>query len=116
MNLKYLSIDLTHACNLSCDFCGKRINERRGAHMTKDQLAVVLKFVTGYKIMHISGGEPLVHPYFNAMMRMILDTITLYSIWMGRVGSTMTIKISRILAMDELGEIHTFINCCQVKS
>lgn len=73
LNLKYLSIDLTHACNLSCDFCGKRINERRGAHMTKDQLAVVLKFVTGYKIMHISGGEPLVHPYFNAMMRMILE-------------------------------------------
>lgn len=73
MNLKYLSIDLTQACNLSCTFCGKRTNERDGKHMTTDQLAVVLKFVTGYKTMHVSGGDPLVHPRFNDMMRMILE-------------------------------------------
>ena len=71
--LRYLSLDLTHACNLNCSFCGKRISERDSTHMTQEQLAVVLKFVAPlYQTIRISGGEPLVHPHFNAMMRMML--------------------------------------------
>ena len=71
--LNYLSLDITHACNLNCSFCSKRISARNGKHMTADQLEDVLKFVTGYKTMHVSGGDPLVHPFFNSMMRTILE-------------------------------------------
>jgi len=72
--LKFLSVDLTHACNLNCDFCGKRVSERDGKHMTKQQLGVLLKFAAPhYQTIRISGGEPLVHPHFNSMMRMLLE-------------------------------------------
>lgn len=73
--LAYLTIDITYACNLNCAFCSKRISERHDyKHMTEEQLAVVLKFVAPhYKIVHITGGEPLVHPQFNSMMRVLLE-------------------------------------------
>lgn len=75
--LTYLSIDITYACNLRCGFCSKRVGERDSNHMaqemTEEQLVVVLKFVAQhYKIVHITGGEPLMHPHFNPMMRMLL--------------------------------------------
>lgn len=72
--LAYLTIDITYACNLRCPFCSKRIGQRNGKHMTDEQFAVVLKFVIPhYKIIHITGGEPLMHPRFNSMMRKLLE-------------------------------------------
>jgi len=102
--LRYLSIDLTHACNLNCDFCGKRINERDGKHMTQEQLAVVLKFVTGYQSVRISGGEPLVHPHFNDMMRTLLEhfnqiNIATNGIALGRVGKDVYDKVNFLVSV-----------------
>jgi len=42
--------------------------------MTEEQLGLLLKFVAPpHQTIRICGGEPLIHPHFNPMMRMLLN-------------------------------------------
>ena len=71
---QWLSIDLTHRCNLSCAFCGKRVPERRHTafSMTIPQIQAVCKHFH-QRVIRVSGGEPLVHPRFNEIAKMLLN-------------------------------------------
>ena len=69
--LKWLSIDLTHQCNLNCSFCGKHI-ENSDYVMSIEQVLDVIKYFLGYDSIRVSGGESLTHPYFQEVMKMLI--------------------------------------------
>jgi MoaA/NifB/PqqE/SkfB family radical SAM enzyme len=60
--------ELTSACNLKCDFC---LVEIKGRHLpVDDALAIAGELITAQvdKVL-LSGGEPLLHPGIEAVMR-----------------------------------------------
>ena len=70
--LPWQSIDLTHRCNLHCDWCGKLTHES-DYEMTMEQMDSMLKHINlATTSIRVSGGEPLIHPQFNIMMENLL--------------------------------------------
>jgi hopanoid biosynthesis associated radical SAM protein HpnH len=68
-----LMLELTHACNLRCDGCG-RIREYTDTEhsLTRDQARAAM-VETGTPFVSISGGEPLLHPHAPAIAADALD-------------------------------------------
>jgi hypothetical protein len=70
--LRWQSMDLTHRCNLHCDWCGKRTHES-DYEMTMAQVDNMLHYINlNVPIIRVSGGEPLIHPQFIAIMQKLL--------------------------------------------
>lgn len=71
--LEFLALDLTHRCNLSCDFCGKLTKgERFQITMTQLERFCALCKDTPAKFIRVSGGEVTTHPQFRTMIEYIL--------------------------------------------
>lgn len=70
--LNFLALDLTHRCNLDCDFCGK-MRWDSDFQLTMDQLIEFcdLCHELPAKFVRVSGGEPTTHPQFREMMETI---------------------------------------------
>jgi organic radical activating enzyme len=59
---QWLSIDLTHDCNLSCPWCGKLCPD--DYEMSMMQLTKVIDYFSDNHVtIRVSGGEPMIHPY-----------------------------------------------------
>ncbi|MEO5678658.1 MAG: radical SAM protein [Acidimicrobiales bacterium] len=65
--------ELTSACNLKCDFC---LVEIKGRHLaTEAALAIVDQLVeAGVDKVLLSGGEPLLHPGAEAVIRRLIGS------------------------------------------
>ncbi len=69
-----LMLELTHACNLRCNGCG-RIREyadTRALSISREQARAVVE-EADTPVVSISGGEPLLHPDIAAISQDILD-------------------------------------------
>ena len=70
--LRWQSIDMTQRCTLKCDWCGKLTHES-DHEMTMEQIDNMLEHIRlDTDTIRVSGGEPLVHPQFNAIMYKLL--------------------------------------------
>ena len=95
--LRWQSIDLTHRCNLNCDWCGKRTHES-DYEMTMAQMDNMLRYIQlPITSIHVSGGEPLIHPQFNAMMYKLLTRFNFITI---ATNGTMINHVSPALIAD----------------
>ena len=68
MRFKKIYIEITNACNLSCDFCIK--NKREIKYISEDEFKILLdklKNYTDYLYFHILG-EPLMHKDINNLI------------------------------------------------
>ena len=68
MRFKKIYIEITNACNLSCDFCIK--NERKIKYISEHEFKILLdklKNYTDYLYFHILG-EPLMHKDINNLI------------------------------------------------
>ena len=66
--LNYLSLDITHRCNLSCAWCSKRVADKPYTFsVTMEQIEHMLSCIDmdHVDIVRLSGGEPLIHPQFE---------------------------------------------------
>lgn len=78
--LRWQSIDLTHKCNLHCDWCGKRTHESN-YEMTGAQLDNMLRHINlDTRVLRISGGEPLMHPKFVEFAERLLVRFSLLNV------------------------------------
>jgi len=78
--LHWQNIDLTHRCNLHCDWCGKRTHES-DYEMTVEQIDNMLKYINlATDTIRVSGGEPTMHPQFNAIMYKLLTRFAIVKI------------------------------------
>lgn len=69
-----LMLELTHACNLRCQGCG-RIREYQATQterLTHQQVKEIIQEVNT-PVAILSGGEPLLHPEAPAMVNTLLD-------------------------------------------
>ncbi|MEG6614083.1 PqqD family peptide modification chaperone [Pseudoclostridium thermosuccinogenes] len=76
--IRNLYIDVTNACNFSCEFCNKCVvkeNENPN-HISKEELEkfidkLIAENRLSYTVVHITGGEPLMHPEIFDILAMI---------------------------------------------
>ena len=67
---KKIYVEITNACNLSCDFCIK--NKRKLKFMSEDEFKIILEKIknhTEYLYFHVLG-EPLMHPKINEFINL----------------------------------------------
>lgn len=67
---KKIYVEITNACNLSCDFCIK--NQRKLKFMSEDEFKTILEKIknyTEYLYFHVLG-EPLMHPKINEFINL----------------------------------------------
>ncbi len=79
-----IEIDVTWACNLLCDNCNRSCRQApTGEHMTVGQIQRFLEQSRERKIrwreIHITGGEPALHPDFGEIVRLVLEYRIRYS-------------------------------------
>lgn len=70
MKLKRIYIEITNGCNLSCEFCIQKHEERR--NMSTKNFEYILKQIkpfTSYIYLHILG-EPLSHPDIEGILKL----------------------------------------------
>lgn len=72
-----LGIDLTHRCNLNCDFCWKFVKQS-DYEMTMQQVDNFCKYFGHLKprLLRITGGEPLMHPQFMEILLKLRDVFS----------------------------------------
>ena len=63
-SLKRLTVHLTEGCNLKCRYCNMKINKRE-MHVATAKKAVREFAEAGGSIVHFTGGEPTIVPYFE---------------------------------------------------
>jgi len=70
--LEFLTIDVTHKCNLNCSFCGKMVWDS-DYEITMEQVENFCKQCNDVPAtcVRVSGGEPLTHPYIEEIIDMI---------------------------------------------
>src|SRR5688572_2479825 len=68
-----LRVSVTHACQLRCRFCHQEGIDRHWAsvHMAPAYFRTLLSTFTqlGGQYVELTGGEPLMHPYFANLLR-----------------------------------------------
>ncbi|WP_083635310.1 GTP 3',8-cyclase MoaA [Dehalogenimonas formicexedens] len=73
--IDYLRISVTDRCNLSCVYCGdgRCDNLPHDAILTYEEITRVANILAGMGISHIrlTGGEPLVRPKIDVLIRML---------------------------------------------
>lgn len=70
--LEFLALDLTHRCNLQCNFCGKMV-QGQSFQISMVQLQRFCRLCKELpaKFVRVSGGEATTHPEFREMMEVI---------------------------------------------
>jgi len=65
-----MSIELTEACNLRCDYCYRESDSSKRAHMPVGTLFDVLERLwrAGLRSVELTGGEPMLHKDFGAIL------------------------------------------------
>ena len=79
--LRGLGIDLTHRCNLRCDFCWKFV-EDSNYEMTMTQAERFCRYFGHLRPrkVRVTGGEPLTHPNFWEIICWLMNTFTFSAI------------------------------------
>jgi hypothetical protein len=74
--LEFLTLDMTHRCNLNCSHCGK-FSDSGTWEMSDNDLDLFLQFapLSPAKNLRITGGDPLTHPKFREYVTAILTLI-----------------------------------------
>ncbi len=90
---KMLNIYLTNACNLNCPHCFMKAGKRLANELTKEEwIGVLTEFKEcGGKAVTFTGGEPLLHPGFSAIVESA-----------HQLGLQVTVLTNGILWTDEL--------------
>lgn len=73
---KQLDFDITHRCNKNCPRCNLRIQTSNFDYLTFDQYSHILSQIDRdhqIKRIKLSGGEPLIHPYFHSLVKTMLS-------------------------------------------
>jgi len=74
INVETVAIDVITSCNLNCIHCYNRKDDDIGNMCYESILMIVDKFsIYGVSEIIISGGEPLMHPDIDSIMRMPLS-------------------------------------------
>ena len=69
-----VSLELTYRCNLDCFYCYND-REKAGKLLSLEQYRVLLNDLAGMQTLFLmlTGGEPMLHPYFFEIGRMVRD-------------------------------------------
>jgi hopanoid biosynthesis associated radical SAM protein HpnH len=69
-----LMLELTHACNLRCNGCGRirEYSDTRALSVSREQARAVVE-EAGTPVVSVSGGEPMLHPDLPAIAQDLID-------------------------------------------
>lgn len=93
MEISYLRISVTDKCNLKCFYC-RPDNQEYIPHeeiLSYEEIARLVKAMTNYglKKVRITGGEPLVRPQIEKLIKMLRDIPAIEDISMTTNGITL---------------------------
>lgn len=93
MEISYLRISVTDKCNLKCFYC-RPDNQEYIPHeeiLSYEEIARLVKAMTNYglKKVRITGGEPLVRPEIEKLIKMLRDIPAIEDISMTTNGITL---------------------------
>lgn len=76
--LTYLFLELTSSCNLHCRHCGSGCGGKAGMHLDTEMLFNALEtvaedFDSSSIMVCITGGEPMLHPDFRAVVSKVVE-------------------------------------------
>lgn len=71
-NLERLTVHLTERCNFRCEYCNMRFSKKQMDEEIARKIAYEYKQMGG-KIIHFTGGEPTVVPYFEDICRYVKE-------------------------------------------
>ncbi|NDY72446.1 DUF5714 domain-containing protein [Desulfobacter hydrogenophilus] len=73
--LKECWLHITNKCNLACRHCLFSCSSRTSETMDFDMISSIVSqaYTLGTRIFYLTGGEPMVHPDFQDICRLILD-------------------------------------------
>lgn len=73
-----LHIELTGACNFHCDHCYKNANPQNKYIDYEQLISLIYKpLINKTQVVHLTGGEPTLHPDFEKIVKRFHDTYTL---------------------------------------
>ena len=81
--LRYLFIELTDCCNLHCLHCGSNCCHKNSQFLRIDEIIRLICLVKEHEpYVHVclSGGEPLLHPQFDTIIRKLHDSQLFWSV------------------------------------
>lgn len=117
-NLKSLFIDITDACNLNCRYCNKQcVSTNNAKFMELESLKTILDNLTPLSenmniVVNITGGEPLLHPNLEEILKSIKSYNCRIVLWTNGVllDSKQAILLKEycdyiIISLDEFEEI-----------
>ena len=66
-----LSVDITDACNLKCNYCNNPFFPHPRTMMSKEVFEALIEHLKRQNVsrIRISGGEPTLHPQFDTMLK-----------------------------------------------
>lgn len=72
---RFVVWELTLACNMRCEHCGSAAGRARPDELTRDEMLRVCDDLgeLGCERVTLLGGEPLIHPHWDAVARRIRD-------------------------------------------
>lgn len=72
---RYVVWELTLACNMRCQHCGSSAGRKRSDELRRDELLRVCDELgeLGCERVTLLGGEPLIHPHWEAIARRTLE-------------------------------------------
>lgn len=75
INVESIYIEITNKCNFNCVYCYNDSNYTKNEEISFQVIKKIVEFCTqsGVKTLEISGGEPLIHSYFNEILEYIYE-------------------------------------------
>ena len=72
---EYLSLEVTTDCNSSCAHCFARAGLTEQSSLEKQTVLSILNegFDLGYRMIHISGGEPFLWPHLTWLLDKVFE-------------------------------------------
>src|SRR6266545_1318814 len=98
----HMSVELTEACNLRCDYCYRESDATKLSHMPTDALVGLLEKLwgAGLRSVELTGGEPLLHKDFRRILALCAERFEMVGVLTN--GTRLTDDLAQQFA--EMGE------------
>ncbi len=110
----YFEIELSTACNYSCNFCPRTVAMPQPAHLSTEILDSILSYIDSLPdaaAVALGGlGEPMQHPQFNAILENLLGQNKIHTVVLETNGQFLPALKPFAQSFEAQKKLHVIIN------